>query len=147
MHGDAHTCPSCDFKLESAHIDLQGWFSLVKMNFPRAHISWSWRGEQDQEQAYADHRTKLHFPNSPHNHLEDGKPCSLALDLFVLSEDHTALFPPTFYAAVNEMNKVNGRKIVWGGSFSSLGDFDHFQLEPTTLVIAGTVEIGVGQAV
>lgn len=123
------TCPLCDEKLTTAHPYLQSWFRELKKSEPLAHISWAYRGEADQEQFFSEGKTRAHFPKSPHNHEENGKPCSLALDLFEITEDRLARFSPMFYARVNAQNERQGLPIMWGGKFKSLGDGDHYQIE------------------
>ncbi len=128
-HTSDDVCPLCEHKLTEAHPYLVDWYrNKVKPKFKDAHISWSYRGEADQEQAYIDHKTKCHYPNSPHNHTEEGKPLSLALDLFQIDENHQALFSPRFYFDINEMNVAESIPLKWGGTFKDLGDADHFQV-------------------
>lgn len=137
IHLGGQECPGCLSKLQTAHPTLQDWFSLVKSNFKNAHISWAWRGKEEQEQAFSDKKTRFHFPDSPHNHLEGEIPCSLALDLFVLSESNVALFPLSFYKEVEQLTYeyLNFKnQIFWGGRYKTLGDFDHFELKKTTPV-------------
>ncbi len=132
-HNDDPTCPLCEDKLKQAHEYLRLWFIDVKKRYPTAHVCWSWRGEKDQNKAYYEGKSNLKFPNSPHNNMKNGNPCSLALDLFLL-EDHAAIFPPLFYSKLNRENAESNTPIIWGGSFKSkagksLGDYDHFQYD------------------
>jgi hypothetical protein len=122
-------CPNCEQKLTEADPALGVWFRKIKAEFPTAHISWSYRDRASQEQAFTEGKTKLHFPNSPHNFVgTDSKPCAKALDLFNLSEDGIATFPPPFYAKIWQRCCENKDPIKWGGTFKTLGDADHFQL-------------------
>lgn len=117
-------CPLCELKLIKADPVLSNWYrTKVKMNWKDAHISWAYRDEASQEEAFLDGKTKLHYPNSAHNQTP-----ARALDLFQLSPDGKAVFDPGFYYAVNEMNEKEDTQIKWGGKFKTLGDLDHFEL-------------------
>lgn len=119
-------CPCCEDKLSLVVKELQDWFRThVKPNFPHAHISWGYRGEVSQEDAYANHRSKLHFPHSAHN-----KTPAQALDLFELAESGEGLWNPAFFAGINQYNIDHGIKLKWGAVFRLLGDSDHWQIIP-----------------
>lgn len=123
-HTSDPVCPLCEEKLAQADAALQSWFrEKIKPGFPDAHISWSFRNQADQEQAYADGKTKAHWPNSKHNHMP-----SLALDLFQIDEDGKALWSPKFFFEVDEVTQRSGSPIRWGGTFRTIGDKDHFEL-------------------
>lgn len=126
---ESNPCSLCFKKLQDADPALSEWFKRLKVAFPTVHVSISYRGLKEQEQAFAEGKTKLHFPNSPHNAVgAKGKPCSRALDLFNLSEDGVAMFPPLYYAKIWEWCQANKEPIKWGGNFKTLGDSNHFQL-------------------
>lgn len=130
MHTDGPDCLSCDLKLKQAHPYLSNWFtSTIKPAFPLAHISWSYRGKDDQEAAFAQSKSKLHYPNSAHNWMENGQPCALAIDLFVLDQG-IASWPGQFFVDVNALSTDC---MLWGGNFRTLGDRDHWQLDPSKL--------------
>lgn len=126
-HTDDPICPLCEHKLEGAHPDLAEWYRGVKARHPDAHISWAFRGKADQNRFFADGASKAPWPLSKHNHEKDGKPCSLALDLFQI-RDGRAIFDPVFGAKVNAENQAAGLKLVWGGTFKRLGDAGHFEM-------------------
>lgn len=126
-HNSDPSCPLCEDKLTRAHSDLVRWFQSVKFMHPDVHISWSYRGEQDQEQAFLDGKSKLHYPNSAHNKTdENGNPCSRALDLFQINEDNQAIFNPGFYARLS--SEEHGVSVLWGGRWKTMGDYDHWQM-------------------
>lgn len=106
---------------------LQIWYLRdVKPMYPEAHVSWSYRNEEDQARAVEEHKSLLNYPDSAHNHTDSyGKPCARALDLFEL-EGKTACFPKPFYVAIAK--GLDPKVMLWGGHFAHLGDFDHFQL-------------------
>lgn len=84
--------------------------------------------EADQNQAYSDGKSRQKWPESAHNYMENGVPCSLALDLFELNEDGDALFPVEIYSKINSVNEslTDGPK--WGGNYLTLRDYDHFYI-------------------
>lgn len=127
-HGDGPRCELCAFKLTEAHPTLESWFNGVKSRYINAHVAWSYRGPEDQERAYNDGKSKLHYPFSPHNNMVDDKPMSLALDIFMINEDGEAVFPPLWYAKIDKENRDANEPIIWGGRFRSIADLDHFQV-------------------
>lgn len=133
-HVNEANCPSCAVKLTQAHDLLKQWFlTLVVPQFPGTHISWSYRDKDSQEQAFNAGRSKLHYPDSAHNKTDaSGAPCSLALDLFELTDAGLAVFPVGLYADIAEASKKDWPNILWGGKWKHLGDFDHFQIELET---------------
>lgn len=127
-HEAGATCTLCASKLLTAHPYLRDWFESVKIRYPNVHISWAFRGEEDQNRMKADGKSNASFGSSPHNHMENGKPCSLALDLFLLDEDGVARFPPLFYAKLYSDCKRDMDRIRWGGTFKKLLDQNHFEM-------------------
>jgi hypothetical protein len=123
-------CPLCEVKLQQAHPDLVKWFKeKVKPSFPAAHISWSYRDKANQEQAFLDGKSKLHYPLSAHNKCDDhGNPCAMALDLFELDFHGQASWPWGFFRDISNMNNKDACPIFWGGLWAKLGDADHMEL-------------------
>lgn len=123
-------CPSCDEKLDTAHIYLKNWFlTEVKPFWPEAHVAWAFRNKEDQNFFFSQGKTMLKWPTSPHNcTLPDGTPCARALDLFEMNKMKIARFSPAFYVTLNAANESKGLEIHWGGKFKAFGDGDHFQL-------------------
>lgn len=121
------SCSSCEEKLKDAHPDIAAWFrDKVKAKFQDCHVSWSYRGSDDQEQAFLDGKSELHFPLSPHNKSDDqGNPCSLALDLFELDYNGQARWAWAYFRSIAE---VEAEAVFWGGQWPHLGDADHFEL-------------------
>lgn len=125
-HTSDPVCPLCEEKLATAHPDLATWFrTAVKPNYPDAHVSWGYRDQADQEAAFQDGKTKLHFPNSAHNKVP-----ARALDLFQINAAGVAAWQPLFFAAISDRNKLDYPHIIWGGNWKTLGDGDHFELLP-----------------
>lgn len=124
------SCPLCELKLTQAHPRLAEWFrKRVKPNYPEAHVSWSYRGKDDQEQAFLDGKSKLHYPNSKHNTVDEtGAPLSEAIDLFELDYHGQASWPWKFFRDIATMADLSADPIVWGGTWADISDGDHFQL-------------------
>jgi len=120
-------CLLCEDKLRFAHETLQIWFLEMRNEFKDVHISCSWRDKEDQEKAFHEGKTKALWPHSKHNFEKDGKPCSLALDVFQLDEGK-ALFQPKFFCKIHRFNQQRGYPILWGGKFRRLVDADHFEM-------------------
>lgn len=127
-HTADDVCPLCEDKLLCAHPRIADWFRRLKKRHPNVHVSSSWRGQSEQNQLFKEGKTRAPFPKSKHNHMEDGRPCSLALDLFQIDEDGVARFAPLFYAKVNAENEADRELIRWGGKFKSFVDGPHFEL-------------------
>jgi hypothetical protein len=129
-HTDDPVCPLCTEKALQAHPELAAWYGRVKSRYPNVHISWSYRGAEDQEKAVLEGKSKLHYPKSQHNKTDaQGKPQAHALDLFLIDEDGAARFPPMFYAKLNAENEANREAILWGGRWKKFGDLDHFEMQ------------------
>lgn len=125
---DIGPCPACEEKLTQAHQDLSQWFRIkVKPLHQDCHISWSYRGKQDQETAFLDGKTKLHYPNSDHNKVDAaGLPCSRALDFFELDYNGQARWAWGYFKKISDENI--GEPVFWGGHYPHLGDADHFAM-------------------
>ena len=125
---DDPVCWSCENKAQQAHPYLIGWFHDIKKKYPTIHIAWSYRGVEDQEKAFDEGKSRVHYPNSAHNYVIDGKPCSLALDLFLIDLDGCARFPSPFYKKLADENLAERLPIKWGGNFTTIADHDHFEV-------------------
>lgn len=121
-HTSDPVCALCEQKLEQAHLELGSWFRDLKSRNPNVHVSWSFRDQASQEQAFSDRKTKLHFPLSAHN-----KTPALALDLFQINDKGQAIWEPVFMAKVAQESPA----LKWGGNWKSLGDNDHFEINCT----------------
>jgi hypothetical protein len=125
-------CPLCEQKLLTAHAYMRSWFHQIKNFYPTCHVSWAWRGKEDQEAAFKEGKSKDHWPQSPHNRIDIfGKPESHALDLFQLI-DGKAIFDPVFCAKIAAYSESLNLPVFWGGKFKNLGDFDHYQVNLST---------------
>lgn len=125
-HTDDFECPLCEEKIASAHPYMQDWFRRLKKKYPTVHCSCAWRDEAAQEKAFSDGKTKAHWPDSKHNFMLDGKPCSLALDIFEIVNGKER-WSWSFYREVNQENTLDNEEILWGGMFKSIIDGPHWE--------------------
>lgn len=132
-------CSGCEFKLQNTHPLLGQWFrTLIKPRFQDAHISCSDRNQADQMKAFNGGFSKLPWPRSKHNHLDEkGLPCSLALDLFQLTPSG-AKFPYQWYLDIIKEVEARGDAIRCGGRFAKFKDYPHFELIQVPLPMPDT---------
>lgn len=131
-HTNDPICPLCELKLKDAHPILVDWFvKLIKRVHPDAHISWSYRDEVNQDQCFAEGKSKLRWPDSPHNKRDPVllTPRSEALDLFQLDEQGQAKWPPGWFKQIADETVISGDQIFWGGHFKTIHDADHYQIQ------------------
>ena len=99
-----------------------------------------WRGEAEQNKAYAEKKSKLRWPQSKHNFMKDGQPHSLAVDVApwvggTIPWDDRVLFS-VMAGVVFAAAKERGVNIRWGGNWSPMWapalnkfpDMPHFEL-------------------
>ena len=122
-HSSDPLCPLCESKLTQAHPSLVQWCRGVKAQYPNAHVSWAFRDEADQDQALAEGKTKLVWPNSAHN-----KTPAMALDLFQIDANGLGVWSPQFFVS---LANTLPNTMKWGGRWKDLGDDDHFELIST----------------
>ena len=126
---DDPQCMGCKNKLLDVHLALNAWFWDMKKRYEDLHISWGFRDEKHQRADFKAGLSRLNWPNSKHNNMLDGSPCSLALDVFRIDQQTgAALFNSSFYTVLNEYSKSQGYNLRWGGEFKTLKDLDHFEL-------------------
>lgn len=128
MHVNEPVCQSCLEKLNQCHVEIILFFNFVKQNHYDVHIAWGYRDQSAQELCTSQGKSKNHWPTSKHNHSENGQPCSLAIDLFQLTDDGHAQFEEPFYEMIWLQTKDKNLPIKWGGEFTHLKDYDHFEL-------------------
>lgn len=126
-NSDKSPCPSCQEKLKTAHPKLVAWFNdVVQPKFNDAHVSCAYRGKVEQNQAHAEGKSQLAYPNSKHNKTDlDGKPCALAIDLFQLCSNGMAAWPFKYF---KEISVVMEPGMTWGGNWKFV-DSPHYQLD------------------
>lgn len=126
-HTSDPQCPLCTEKLGLAHPALAHWFDAIKAKFPDAHISWTFRDEAAQNQFFEQHKTRARWPHSAHN-----KQPAQAMDLFQIRADLVAAWPEPWFRQIADYLDSCDAPMVWGGTWKSIGDGDHFQLRETT---------------
>lgn len=126
------TCAACELKLKDAHPSLAEWFrENVKHLHPDCHVSWSFRGEKDQNEAHAEGKSQLAWPMSAHNKSDDqGNPCAMALDLFQLASNGMSCWSWKYFKTIAAETKQTHPNIEWGGNWKTIADSDHFELKP-----------------
>lgn len=109
------------------------WFRETKARHGEMHCAWAYRDRADQELAFVQRKSNAHYPFGPHNRVNSitQEPESKALDIFQIDPSGKAIFDPMFCAKINAENEAAGVPIQWGGKFTKLGDYDHFQLADT----------------
>lgn len=132
-HTDGPECLFCIDKMKKAHPVLQSFFTSLKKQEMTVHVCWSWRGKDDQNRAFDDGKSTVVFPNSKHNSVDlNGNPCSRAIDLFTIDEDGSARFEVKFYRdRAWRFIQENRLPLAWGGNFTKIKDYDHFELLPS----------------
>lgn len=138
-HTNDPMCGGCADRLGGVRAWLRDWFwNFVKPKFPTAHVSWGFRGETDQNAAFASGASTFKWPLSRHNRMvqvaENGKkvwkPEADAIDMFEQTpqgEYRANLDMLHMIATLAEIAKL---PIRWGGKFRALGDFGHFEYVP-----------------
>jgi peptidoglycan L-alanyl-D-glutamate endopeptidase CwlK len=88
-----------------------------------------YRGEEDQNKAYAIGNSQVNFPHSKHN-----KQPSEAVDLAPININNQIEWDniAKFIKLANEFLGIaekENTKIIWGGNFKTLKDYGHFEME------------------
>lgn len=126
-HVPGFQCPGCEDKLTTCCEAINDWFHRIKKIWPEAHVAVGYRDKEDQEKAFKEGKSKLHWPDSRHNATTSaGKPDSHAVDLFFL-ENGKAVWPIARYHELAA--EICSAEVFWGGKFKELGDFDHFEVD------------------
>lgn len=100
-------------------------------------VTCGYRGQVEQDEAFASGLTKCRYPTSKHNKESDGKPCSLAVDLYPAGihsknwnePDEVIIWDNLMKAMFRAAFDV-GIQLRWGGSFNGGWDKPHFELKP-----------------
>jgi peptidoglycan LD-endopeptidase CwlK len=125
-------------KLSTCHPDLQALFYDVIKYFDCTILE-AYRNEADQEKAFNEGHTKLHYPHGKHNHNP-----SFAIDVIAYPVDYNntklSLWFGGFVMGIAIKLKEEGKmthSIRWGGMWDGLGklntpkmlnDLVHFEL-------------------
>lgn len=118
------SCEACEEKLKDGDPLLLKWFRIAKLQFPDLHVSWVHRGESDQNDFFQKGLSHDQWPNSPHNKMP-----SLAMDIFCQTEQGVYDGSGEYCRKINDyLISMGCADIVWGGTWVTLKDLDHFQL-------------------
>lgn len=88
---------------------------------PNVHVSWTHRGEQEQNDAFARGASRIKWPDSRHN-----KTPAEAMDLFQLRDDGVASWEISFFKACADILRPMGIKC--GFDWKKFRDAPHFEI-------------------
>lgn len=127
-HQPGDVCNYCEKLLIDVHPELGLFFHWAKSQHKQLHISDGWRGEDAQNKAFERGASRARWPNSKHNYMINGKPCSLAIDLFEIDDTGHGVWDSTFFQKLYNQAKDHNFFIGWGGNFKKIHDSPHFEL-------------------
>lgn len=115
-------------RLQTCHPKMQAVVMLAAERFP-LRVLWGFRGEKDQNDAFARGATPLRWPKSKHN-LQP----SLAVDLApeALDWNDLAAFDAMGEAMLAAAHEL-GVRVIWGKTFKIV-DRPHFELDARELL-------------
>lgn len=128
FHEIGSKCSYCDDKVELGHPLLKLYWPILKREFLDLHVADCFRGESEQNSCFDRGKTQKKWPNSKHNYMVDGKPCSLALDFFKMMPDMHGMYPPKFYYDIDKFIIDNEIPLSWSGKWNGFKELDHFEL-------------------
>lgn len=130
--------------LDTLHGDLAFLLtSFLRVSPCDFGILYGWRGEKIQNELYKQGRSNAKFGKSKHNHIEMGKPCSLAADIYPYIDGSYVVGKTqkevctivSMMGALKEHARALGIKIRVGDDWDADGDlsdtnlFDAFHVE------------------
>lgn len=122
-------CKGCRDKTDTAHPLLQEIFwECIKPAFSDAHVSWGWRSQLEQDRFVREGKSKTPWPLSKHNVENDGKPCSLAIDLFQITPEGKGAWPYKWYLDIWKELLKHKYPLRWGGTFKKWRDANHYEI-------------------
>lgn len=132
-HVFGYHCQLCIDKAKDCHPLLFVAFMELKRLYPETHVSWGYRGKEDQDAAFKAKKSRAEYGKSPHNVLVHGRPFSMAIDFFEYSEEHPkGAWRDGFFFKLKEELQSNPRfkEIEWGGDWVyHFKDKPHFQIK------------------
>ena len=118
-----HFSPRSLERLDTCHSDLRRLFNEV-IKHRDCTIVCGFRGQEEQDEAYANDRSKVYFPHSKHNRW-----LSEAIDVMPYPIDWKAIRDIYNFAGfVQGVASQLGIDITWGGTFKTFFDGPHYQL-------------------
>lgn len=92
----------------------------VRQRWPDVHVSWSFRNQKEQQEAFDKGASKFVWPESKHNMIP-----SQAIDLFQQDAGGRGIWS---YPKMKEIQDSFGDHLVWGGNWTNFKDFYHWEL-------------------
>ncbi len=95
-----------------------------------AHISCTYRDNEEQTEAYKAGRSHAKAGQSPHNvTTQDGSPAARAFDIYIIRDDGTLDWDikSNAWQRAGEIGEILG--LTWGAEFKHLVDAPHFQID------------------
>ncbi len=128
---DEGPCQLCEVKLKTAHPFFKDLWPKLKKRFPLVHVSWAYRGAEEQAAMVKSGASSLVYPLSLHNKTDsNGAACSRAIDLFFYNEDGAAVWSYWQFMKTWEWMKAEKMPIEWGGLWKKPRvDGPHYQLK------------------
>lgn len=111
-------------RLSECHEDLQRLFNEIIKDHDVTIVT-GYRGQEEQDKAFADGRSLLKFPHGKHNQLP-----SKAVDFCPSPYDWDKDSPPIRFLAEAIKLKADqmGIKVSYGGDWTGFKDTDHIEL-------------------
>lgn len=131
-------------RLEQVHQDMREFLLVAIDHCPIDFgVACGWRGKEAQNKAFAEKKSYARWGESKHNHIENGEPCSHAVDLYIWEPGRGAIWGDEskedrrkFYQLLDWLGgyaTANGIKLLIGGYRIKLADgsydIGHIELE------------------
>lgn len=120
-HVNNGLCPLCQEKLLQAAPKLAEFATKLQANVHDIHVSWTYRGQADQDAAFRRGTSQAQFGQSKHNVLP-----SLAVDFFRLALTGASWDAGYFTRVLAPEARKAG--LVWGGDWAKFKDFSHVEI-------------------
>lgn len=136
-HTDDAICPLCEAKLLTAHKLLGTFFRAAKVRWPDIHVAWAFRSSEEQQEVYNKGKSNAMPGESLHNAIDSKKkPCSRAVDIFVIDADGIARWPEGRFAQMHAWKDTEFKHVMrlgviqWKSRITGkmVLDLPHFEL-------------------
>lgn len=115
--------PISNRRLKDCHVDIQRLIELVSTKTPILVIC-GFRNKQEQDKAFIDKKSTLKWPYSKHNTNP-----SMAVDICPVPVNFLDIESfKKLSVVVRECAEQLGIKVRWGGDFTRLKDYVHWEL-------------------
>lgn len=123
-------CDRCAQILSQCHPKLRTLYSEMRNIDSEVHVSWGYRNEAEQMEAFRNGKSNAKYGQSAHNTKILGKPFSQAIDIFFLSAQTKGDFTAErFNILFDKLPKDTMTAYTWGGTFKKLSDLGHYELK------------------